>query len=181
MQGFVNLAADIGVVLATLIPLICYLMGGGLLIAALHGFWQVLKPGSESNRNPFLPWAALFTSATLLSYDRMLTFANNTFGGGVNTSLSGALTTYAPVTVDAATMMGATPEDTLLNIIAAFEYFFKAYGALVVLFGVLGLYHLAKGNRHHHHTLAKPMVQIVFGIAVMNTQTIAPAVMGYFA
>ena len=99
----------------------------------------------------------------------------------MNTSLSDALTTYAPVTVDAATMMGATPEDTLLNIIAAFEYFFKAYGALVVLFGVLGLYHLAKGNRHHHHTLAKPVMQIVFGIAVMNTQIIAPAVMGYFA
>ena len=66
MQGFVNLATDIGVVLATLIPLICYLMGGGLLIAALYGFWQLLKHGSESNRNPFLPWAALFTSATLL-------------------------------------------------------------------------------------------------------------------
>lgn len=181
MQGFVNLAADIGVALAVLIPTICYLMGGGLLIAALFGFWQQSKPGSEASRHPFLPWAALFTSATLLSYDRMLTFANNSFGGGVSASLSGNLTTYAPATVNAATMMGATPEDTLLNIIAAFEYFFKAYGALIVLFGVLGLYHLSKGNRHHHHTLAKPMVQIVFGIAVMNVQSIAPVVMGYFA
>ena len=181
MQGFVNLAADIGVALAVLIPLICYLLGGCLLIAAIYGFWQQSKPGSEASRHPLLPWAALFTSTTLLSYDRMLTFANNSFGGGVSPSLSGNLTTYTPTTVDAVTMMGATPEDTLLNIIAAFDYYFKSYGALVVLFGVLGLYHLAKGNRHHHHTLAKPIVQIVFGVAVMNVQTIAPAVMGYFA
>ncbi len=181
MQGFVNLAADIGVVLATLIPLVCYLMGGGLLIGAIYGFWQMSKPGSESSRHPFLPWAALFTSATLLSYDRMLNFANNSFGGGANSSLSSNLTTYAPTTVSGSAMMGATPEDTLLNIIAAFEYFFKAYGALVVLFGVLGLYHLTKGNHHHHHTLSKPIVQIVFGIAVMNVQSIAAVVMGYFA
>ena len=180
MQGFVNLAADIGVVLATLIPLVCYLMGGGLLLVALYGFWQILKPGSESNRHPFLPWAALFISSVLLSYDRMLNLANRSFGGGVSTSLSGNLTTYAPTTVDASTMMGATPEDTLLNIIDAFEYFFESYGALVVLFGVLGLYHLMKGNRHHH-TLAKPIVQIVFGVGVMNVQTIAPVVVGYFA
>lgn len=181
MQGFVNLAADIGVALAVLIPLVCYLMGGCLLIAAIHGFWQLSKPDSASSRHPFLPWATLFTSTALLSYDRMLTFANNSFGGGVSASLSGSLTSYTPTTVDAATMLGATPQDTLLNIIAAFEYFFQAYGALVVLFGVLGLYHLSKGNRHHHNTLAKPMVQIVFGIAVMNVQSIAPVVMGYFA
>ena len=181
MQGFVNLAADIGVVLATLIPLICYLMGGGLLIASIYGFSQLLKPGSESNRNPFLPWAALFTSATLLSYDRMLTFANNSFGGGASASLSGSLTSYTPTTVNANTMMGSTPEDTLLNIIDAFDFYFKAYGALVVLFGVLGVYHLTKDHRHHHHTLAKPMMQIVFGVAVMNVQSIAAAVMGYFA
>lgn len=181
MQGFVNLASDIGLVLATLIPLVCYLMGGGLLIAAIHGFWNLLKPGSESNRHPFMPWAALFTSATLLSYDRMLTFANNSFGGGASASLSSNLTSYTPTTVNAGTMVGSTPEDTLLNIIGVFDYYFKAYGALVVLFGVLGLYHLTKGNRHHHSTLGKPTVQIVFGVAVMNVQSIAGAVMGYFA
>lgn len=181
MQGFVNLAADIGVVLAMLIPLVCYLMGGSLLIGAIYGFWQMSKPGSESSRHPFLPWAALFTSATLLSYDRMLNFANNSFGGGVTSSLSSNLTTYAPTNVSGSSMMGATPEDTLLNIISAFDLYFKAYGALVALFGVLGLYHLTKGNRHHHHTLSKPVVQLVFGIAVMNVQSIAAVVMGYFA
>lgn len=180
MQGFVNLAADVGVALATLVPLVCYLMGGGLLLYAIHGFWQLLKPGSEANRHPVLPWAALFTSATLLSFDRMLTFANNTFGGGASASLSASLTSYAPSTLDPGTLVGGTPEDMLLNILDAFEYFFKAYGALIVLFGVLGVYHLSKGNRHHQHTLAKPLVQFVFGVAVMNVKSIAGTVIGYF-
>lgn len=177
MQGFVNLGADIGTVIAVLIPLICYLTGGGLLLASLYGFWQWANP-AHTQRHPFVPFAALFTSATLLSYDRMLNFATNSFGGGVTTSLSPNLSSYVPPTLNAGTLAGATPEDTLLNIIDAFSVFFQAYGALVVLFGTLGIYHVMQGNRQH--TVSKPLVQVVFGIAVMNVQTIAPAVMAYF-
>ena len=178
MQGFVNLGADFGTAIAVLIPLICYLMGGGLLIAAIYGFWQSNNP-ARAPRHPWMPYAALFTAATLLSYDRMLTFANNSFGGGVKTSLSGLLTTYAAPTLGPNGMMGATPEDTLLNIITAFERFFQAYGALVVLFGVIGLHQVMQGNRQH--TMGKPIVQMVFGVAVMNVLAIATTVMGYFA
>lgn len=178
MQGFVNLAADFGYAIAVLIPLICYLMGGGLLIASIYGFWQWLNP-SHSARHPWMPFAALFTSAALLSYDRMLNFANNTFGGGIGSSLSASLTSYTAPTLNPATMVGATPEDTLLNIISAFELFFEAYGALVVLFGLMGLYHVMQGNRQH--TMGKPIVQMVFGIGVMNVLSIATTVMGYFA
>ena len=178
MQGFVNLAADFGQAIAILIPLICYLMGGGLLIASIYGFWQWHSP-SRAPRHPWMPIVALFTSAALLSYDRMLNYANNTFGGGVSTSLSSILTSYTAPTVDTAAMLGATPEDTLLNIITAFEAFFQAYGALVVLFGLIGLHHVMQGNRQHG--ASKPIVQMVFGIAVMNILSIATTVMGYFA
>jgi len=178
VQGFVNLGADFGHAISILIPLICYLMGGGLLIASIYGFWQWLNP-ARSPRHPWMPFVALFTSAALLSYDRMLNFANNTFGGGVSTSLASNLTSYTAPTVDTAAMLGATPEDTLLNIIAAFEMFFQAYGALVVLFGLVGLHHVMQGNRQHG--ASKPIVQMVFGIAVMNVLSIATTVMGYFA
>lgn len=180
MQGFANLGADFGVAIAVLIPLICYLMGGGLLITAIYGFWKWADP-SHNARNPWKPFAALFTSAALLSYDRMLNFANNSFGGGV-TSSNSALTSYTPPQLNAGGMMGATPEDTLLNIITTFQFFFEAYGALVVLLGLMGLYRVMQGNSHHgHHTMGKPMVQMVFGIAVMNVHSIAATVMGYFA
>ena len=178
MQGFVNLAADVGTAIAVLIPLICYLFGGGLLIASIWGFWQQLNPGSPSNRHPMWPFASLFITTILLSFDRMLDFANASFGGGVTTNLSQNLTSYQPPTVNGS-MMGATPEDTLLNIITTFEYFFQAYGALVVLFGVLAMHHIMKGQQNQG--MGRPIVQIVFGIAVMNVKSIAGTVMGYFA
>ena len=179
MQGFVNMAADFGTAIAVLIPLICYLFGGGLLIASIWGFWQQLNPGSQSNRHPWWPFASLTMSTALLSFDRMLNFATTSFGGGVSSSLSSNLTSYQPPTVNNG-FMGATPEDTLLNIINAFEYFFEAYGALVVLFGLLGLHHVMKGQHQHHHSTGRPIVQIVFGIAVMNVASIAATVMSYF-
>ena len=178
MQGFVNLADDFGTVIAVLIPLVCYLMGGGLLIASIYGFWKWLDPARPS-RHPWAPFAALFTAATLLSYDRMLNYSNNTFGGGgVTTSLAGMLTSYAPPTLDANGLVGATPGDTLLNVMVAFENFFRAYGALVVLFGVIGLHQVMQGNRSP--TIGKPIVQMVFGLAVMNVVIVATAVMNYF-
>lgn len=177
MQGFVNLAADFGTAIATLIPLICYLGGGGFLLASMWGFWQIVNPGSHTHRRPFWPFATLFVAATLLSFDRMLNFANNTFGGGVQTSLSANMTSYQPPQIGANGFMGATPEDTLLNIINVFRYFFMSYGALIVLFALFTFYNNHKGQRHQY---GHPIVQLVFGVAVMNVQSIATTVMGYF-
>lgn len=177
MQGFVNFAYDIGYGIAWLIPAICYLGGGSFLLASMYGFWQILNPGSHTHRRPFWPFVTLFISATLLSFDRMLTFANNTFGGGVQASLAGSLSSYQPPQINAGGFVGATPEDTLLNIIAAFEYFFEAYGALIVLFAVFTFYNNHKGHRHHY---GHPMIQLVFGVAVMNVQSIAAVIVGYF-
>ena len=177
MQGFVNLAADFAAAIAWLIPAICYLGGGTLLIGSIYGFWQIANPGSQVSRRPAWPFVTLFVAATLLSFDQMLNFANNTFGGGVQTSLSPSLTSYQPPQLGTNGFMGATPEDTLLNIINVFDYFFRAYGALIVLFAVFTFYDNHKGQRHHY---GHPITQTVFGIAVMNVQSIASTVIGYF-
>ena len=177
MQGFVNMAADLGTAIAVLVPLLCYLMGGGFLIASMWGFWQLTHANGAGGR-PWWPFATLTISATLLSFDRMLNFANASFGGGVTTNLSQQLTSYQPPAVNGG-IMGATPEDTLLNILATFDYFFEAYGALVVLFGVLALHNVMKGDRNH--SMGPSIVRIVFGLGVMNVQSIAATVMGYFA
>jgi len=177
VQGFVNLGADFGQAISILIPLICYLMGGGLLIASIYGFWQWLNP-VRSPRHPWVPFVALFTSAALLSYDRMLTFANNSFGGGVSASLTGNLTSYAAPTLDAAGMLGATPEDTLLNIIGMFIYFFRSYGALIVLLGVFSLKSVVEGNRKGATSLS--IIMIGFGFCIMNVDSIAAAIVQMF-
>lgn len=177
MQGFVNLAADIAFGITAMIPAICYLGGGILLLASFYGFWQIPHAGSHTSRRPIWPFVSLFFAATLLSFDQMLNFANNTFGGGVQTNLSQGLTSYQPPQVNSSSFAGATPQDMLLNIITTFDFFFQAYGALIVLLALFAFYENQRGNRHRY---GHPIVQTVFGIAVMNIQSIASAVIGYF-
>ncbi|RYY15038.1 MAG: hypothetical protein EON55_07185 [Alphaproteobacteria bacterium] len=177
MQGFVNFASDIAYGLAWVIPTICYLGGGSLLLASLYGFWQMQNPGSQASRRPFLPFITMFVAATLLSFDRMLTFANNTFGGGVSSSVAAGLTSYTAPTLDPSNLVGGTPAQTLLSIIAAFLYFFRVYGALIVLLAVFSFYETQKGNRNQN---GHPLIQAMFGVAVMNVDTIAAAIIAYF-
>ena len=160
MRGFVDVATDTGVVIAVLIPLICYVVGGSLLIGSFYGFWQLANP-ARTLQNRWLPVAGLFTSAALLSYDRILNFANNSFGGGVTSSLA-PLTSYSAPTLDPATQAGATPGEWFINVLTAFQFFFRAFGALMVLLGLLELYRRSKGDRTGGFSW--PVVQMVGGI-----------------
>ena len=184
MQGFVNFADDIGVALAFLIPMICYLAGTGFVFAAGWGMWQLSKHGHGHHASwlashPWTPFVTLFVGAALLSYDRMLNLAEGTIGSAQTAAMSDSLTSYTPPNVDPSTLMGNSPEQTVLNVINVFEYFFVTYGALIVLMGIFALKHVSEGRRRHGPSLA--IVQIAFGLGVMNIDTIAPAVMAYFA
>lgn len=177
MQGFINFADDIGYCISVLVPLLCYLFGGAFLLASFWGFLQLSRPGSRFEAKPWVPFVTLTVAATLLSFDRMVTFATNTFGGGVTASVTG-LTSYTPPTVDGTTLLGASPEETLLNIIKTFNIFFESYGALVVLLGVMALKAANDGNGRTHPRACA--IMMFFGICVMNVQVIASAVMSYF-
>ena len=179
MQGFVNFAADIGQVIALLIPLLCYLCGGAFLVVSGWGLWHMHQPGSFWERHPWVPFATIFFAGALLSFDKMLTFGNATFGGGPKVGMTSSLTSYTAPTVDTSTLMGATPEATLLNIIIVFIYFFRSYGALIVLLGVFSLKAVMEGRKRGG--TGTSVVMIVFGFAVMNVDTIAAAVLTYFA
>jgi hypothetical protein len=180
MQGFVNFADDIGVAISILIPTICYLVGVSFIMAAGWGFMQLSK-GAHGRiaSHPWMPFVTLFIGAALLSYDRMLNLAEATIGSAQTASMSDGLTSYTPPTVNPASLVGNSPEQTILNVINVFEYFFVCYGALIVLGGILALKYVSEGRRRHGPSLA--IVQIVFGLAVMNIDTIAPTIMGYFA
>jgi hypothetical protein len=179
MQGFVNFADDIGTAIAFLIPTICYLAGSGFVLAAGWGFMQ-LSRGAHGRlaSHPWMPFVTLFVGAALLSYDRMLNLAEGTIGSAQTASISDNLTAYTPPTINPSTLTGNSPEQTVLNVINVFEYFFVCYGALIVLGGIFGLKHVSEGRRRHGPSLA--IVQIVFGLAVMNIDTIATTIVGYF-
>ena len=112
------------------------------------------------------------------SFDKLLNAANGTVGSNHTASISG-LTSYTPTTINPSTMMGATPQDTLLNIISTFDLFFMAYGAAIVFWALMELHAIGKGNRRHG--VGRPLIHFAFGVALMNIDFIAPAVMNYFA
>lgn len=177
MQGFVNFADDIGTAIAFLLPAFCYLGGVSFILGAIWGFWQLPKGGHHAAR-PWVPFVTLFIGAALLSYDRIVNLAEATIGGGHTASMSDSLTAYTPPTVNPGTLAGTSPEQTVLNVINVFQYFFMCYGALIVMFGIVGLKHISEGKRRHGPSLA--VIQIVFGLAVMNVDEIAPIIMSYF-
>ncbi len=75
--------------------------------------------------------------------------------------------------------MGATPGATLPNVINVFIYFFRSYGALVVLLGIFSLKAVMEGRKRGG--TGTSVIMIVFGFAVMNVDTIAAVAMHYFA
>ncbi len=179
MQGFVNLATDVGEVIAILIPLICYLGAGGILIASGWGLWQMNRPGSFYEKHPWVPFVGPLFAGMLLTFDRVLNEGSNTMGGGgAAASMAAAVTSYTPPTVDPTTLLGATPEATLLNIITTFIFFFRSYGALIVLLGFFKLKGVTDGNKRGH--TGTSLIMITFGFAVMNADTISSDIMSHW-
>jgi uncharacterized membrane protein len=180
MQGFVNLADDIGQAISVIIPALCYIIGWSFLLGAGWGMWQLSsgRHGRLSAR-PWMPFVTLFIGAALLTFDRMLNLGEATLGSAQQASMAAAMTSYTPPTVNGNGLVGSSPEQTILNVINVFQYFFVSYGALIVLMGILGLHQVSEGKRRHGPSL--PVVMIVFGFGVMNVETIASAIMSYFA
>jgi hypothetical protein len=179
MQGFVNFADDVGQAISVVIPAICYLLGISFLIAAGWGCMQLSKGGNGSwVSRPWMPLVTLLIGSALLTFDRMLNLGEATLGSTQTASISDGLTSYTPPAIDSSGLMGNSPEQTIVNIIDAFDYFFINYGAWIILTGILALKHVSEGRRNHGPSL--PVVQIIFGFGVMNINTIAPYVMSYF-
>ena len=178
MQGFINFADDIGYCISVLVPLLCYLFGGGFLLASFWAFVQLGRPGNKHQFQPWVPALTLFVASTLLSFDQMLNLATKTFGGGGVTASVTGLTSYTAPTVDGTTLLGASPQETLVNIIKTFNIFFESYGALIVLLGVMALKAANDGNGRTHPRACA--IMMFFGLCVMNAQTIATEVVAYW-
>jgi hypothetical protein len=178
MQGFVNFATDIGNVLSILIPFIGFIVGLSCFLLAGYGGWQMMKPGSSWSNRKYLPPLLMLFGSVLLSFNVFLNFANNTFGGGTQTSIQNGFNPVAAPQVGTSGLVASTPEQTMINLIGLFSTFFIAYGAFNVLLAWLGFKGVAEGKRRHGYSL--PAIQFVFGIALMNIVTISTTIMGYF-
>ena len=178
MQGFINFASDIGWSISLVLPMLCYLTGSTLFLIAGYGLWQCGKPGSYWYTHRGMIGVDMLIGSILLSFNLFLNEANGTFGSTMTTRVSAAMTSYTPPTVTASGLIGASPEATILNMVTYFSSFFIAYGALIVFMAVGIFRAVARCERRHGFSL--PIIMFTFGIALMNVQTIAQTIMGYF-
>jgi len=176
MQGFVNLAVDIGHVILIMIPLICYLAGSGFIIGSLWSIYRITR--GHGRERPWTPIVGIFIGSALFSFDQVLNAANATLGSSHTASMSG-LTSYTADNVDPSNIVGITPQETWLNVITLFDPFFWAYGSAIVLWSLLEAKGQAQG--HRRHSPSRIIVHFVFGVILLNTDVIAPAIMSHFS
>src|SRR5947209_3804395 len=121
MQGFINQAADLGYSIAVIVALICYLAVARFVLGSLWEIYRVVR--SEGRLQLWAPIAGIFIGSALLSFDKLLNAANGTLGSSHTASMS-SLTSYTPPSINQNGIVGATPQETWLNIINIFDPFF---------------------------------------------------------
>lgn len=136
MQGLVNFASQVGLLLSMLLPPICYVGACFLFIVAGWGFWRQAHPDNPFRGRPWIPLVSLLLSGVLASFDRILTMANRTGGSDITVQVA-AMTSYVPPAAGSGSVLGATPTDTVVNVVTLFEQFFQAFGAMACLMAVL--------------------------------------------
>jgi hypothetical protein len=176
MDGLVAFASQIGYCLAVLFPVFCYLGAGVLFVVAAWGFWMQAHPHNPYRGRPWVPLVSLLMSGALASFDLILTMANVTGGSTVVVS-TGALGYVAPPA--GASVLGADPSATVVNVVSLFQAFFQAFGAMTCLFAALAWRATVVGRSDRSQGSA--LVQFVFGTMLINVVTIAKWIVGLFA
>jgi hypothetical protein len=168
MQGLVNFAGDVGNGMAILLPTFCYLMSLFCFIFSAWGFWLQASPGNPFAGRPWIPLISLLLSGAFASFTRVLTMANASAGTNLTVSLN-PLTSYTPPTVP--TTLGATPGDTMVNVVTLFQLFFQSFGAMACFFALVRWRAVINGQNNSSQSAC--LVQFTFGIMLINVLTIA--------
>lgn len=177
MQGLVNFESALADGIAVMLPAFCYLAA---CMCFLNGAWglRTLAAGATAanpNPRPWVPILSIVLSGLFATFPEFLNKANVSLGTG----LVASLTTYAPATAPVAgTIVGATPFDTMLNVVGAFRHFFQMFGAACVFFAVLRWRAIVSG-RVDGSTLGCG-VQVLFGVLLINIVTVTDGVIGLF-
>lgn len=176
MQGLVNFSTAIADGIAVLIPAFCYLAACACFFFAAWTFRSMAYHDQHPYRQrPWVPFVSLILSGVFATFPAFLTMANVSAG----TNMTVSLTTYAPTTPgNASNILGATPGDTVVNVVQVFQYFFEAFGAAVVLWSIW-MWRAIVNGRTNASSLAC-VIQFTFGVMCINILTIANGVVALF-
>ena len=170
MQGLVNFASQIGLALAILVQPFCYLGAIVLFLNAGWGFWRQAQPDNPHRGRPWVPTVSLVMCGVLASFHRLLTKANVSAGSTVVVTKTD-LASYTSTAPSAATVLGADPGATIVNVVGLFQLFFQAFGAMACLFALFA-WHSSVTQRSNRSRMGCG-VQFGFGVMLINVMTVA--------
>jgi hypothetical protein len=179
MQGLANFTTAIADSIAVLLPAFCYLMA---CTCFFHFAWTLWTWADSHSRyqhphrhRPWVPFVSLILCGVFATFPNFLTMANVSAGTGLAVSL----TQYAPTAPpNVANVLGATPDASVIAVVALFQYFFQAFGAACVAWAIVRFRGIV--NEHVRGSPTSCFVQFVFGICCINIVTIANGVEQFF-
>jgi hypothetical protein len=179
MQGLVNFATAIADCIAVALPALCYLMACLCFMFAGWTFrsWAYHDHHQHHHfhNRPWVPFVSLILSGVFASFPQFLNMANVSAG----TNLVTSLTSYQATTPGSASnVLGATPQNTVINVVTMFQYFFEAFGAACVWWAIVRWRAIVNGRNEGSPTACA--VQFVFGVMCINILTVANGVVAFF-
>jgi hypothetical protein len=137
-------------------------------IFSAWGFWLQASPGNPFAGRPWVPLISLLLSGAFASFTKVLSMANASAGTNLAVTLN-PLTSYTPPTAPVG--LGATPGDTMVNVVTLFQLFFQSFGAMACFVAMVRWRSVINGQSNSSQTAC--LVQFAFGIMLINVLTIA--------
>jgi hypothetical protein len=179
MQGLVNFATAIADGIAVLLPAFCYLMASGCFFFFAWTLWTWSDSHSRYSHphghRPWVPFVSLILCGVFATFPKFLTMANVSAG----TNMTVDLTQYAATTPpSASSLLGDTPNASIINVVTMFQYFFEAFGGACVAWAIVRWRGIINGTIQGSPTSCA--IQFVFGILCINVLTIANGIQQFF-
>ena len=168
MQGLVNFADQFAVILAFLLPAVCYCSAIGLFLFGAWGLWQQAGAHNPFHGKPWIPWVAIVLSGVCSAFDGLLTKVNVSAGSDLTVGVGGSLTSYTDSTVST-TLLGTTPGDAFLNIVNIFSLFFECFGAFCCFAAMMAWWGTVNGRSNQSRVGCA--IKFAFGVILMNPNT----------
>jgi hypothetical protein len=180
MQGLVNFTTAIADSIAVALPALCYLMACVCFLFAGWTFRSWAYQGHHHHHHhfhsrPWVPFVSLILSGVFATFPQFLNMANVSAG----TNLVTSLTSYQASTPgNANNILGATPQNTVINVVTLFQYFFEAFGAACVWWAIVRWRAIVNGRNEGSPTACA--VQFAFGVMCINILSVANGVVSFF-
>lgn len=165
MQGLVNLVNDLGLGMAWLLPMACYIAAWISFLTGAWGLWQQRQPQNPFVGKPWVPWLGIVLSGVFAAFDRILTKSSASTGLGTQVALGTSVTGYTDATADSV-ISGSGPEDAILAIVNDFSLFFEMFGAWAAFMAVVAWNASATGKTNRSKLSC--LVQFIFGVILLN-------------